>query len=65
MPVFKKLLGLFLSNTSIDVPVVSLKHVFPIIMFFKEKVSQRSDKHHDVSLVLSDVSIFRSPITTK
>ena len=44
MPDFKKLLGLFVSNISIDVPVVFLKHVFPFIMFFKEKVSQRSDK---------------------
>ena len=44
MPVFKKLLGLFVSNISINVSVVFWKDVFPVIMFFKEKVSQRSDK---------------------
>ena len=44
IPDFKKLLGQFVSNISIDVPVVFLKHVFPFIKFFKEKMSQRSDK---------------------
>ena len=43
MSVFKKRLGLFVSNMSINVSVIFLKHAFPVIMFFKEKVSQRSD----------------------
>ena len=41
---FWKFLDLFVSITSTDAPETALKEVFPKIKFFKEKVSQKSDK---------------------
>ena len=44
MLVLRKLIGLFLSIMSIDLPALLLRQIFPMITFYREKVSQRSDE---------------------
>ena len=46
-----------------DCATLLLWQVFPMIIFFREKVSQRSDRKLLFYFLLSDMSMFRSPMT--
>ena len=48
---------------SIDVPTLLLWEVFPVIMFCREKVSQRYERKLLLSFLLLNMSKFRPPIT--